>query len=101
MRNWALRCLEALVCAGALVGGAWLALRFVLPWLAPFLLAYAMAALMEPAVRLLRRLHVTRTAAAALVTLGLLALLLFLSARLLTRGYASVVRDKASLIHLD
>lgn len=90
MRNWALRCLEALVCAGALVGGAWLALRFVLPGLAPFLLAYAMAALMEPAVRLLRRLHVSRTAAAALVTLGLLALLLFLSARLLTRGFAAL-----------
>ena len=78
MRNRALRCLEWLVCAGALVGGAWLALRFVLPGLAPFLLAYLFAALMEPLVRLLRRLHISRAAASAVVTLGLLALLLFL-----------------------
>ena len=90
MRNRALRCLEWLVCAGALVGGAWLALRFVLPGLAPFLLAYLFAALMEPLVRLLRRLHISRAAASAVVTLGLLALLLFLMARLLTRGFAAL-----------
>jgi SAM-dependent methyltransferase len=72
------------------VGGAWLALRFVLPGLAPFLLAYLFAALMEPLVRLLRRLHLSRAAASAVVTLGLLALLLFLMARLLTRGFAAL-----------
>ena len=74
MRSWVLRCLEWLVGAAALVGGAWLALRFVLPGLAPFLLAYLLAALTEPAVRALERLHFSRTAAAALVTLALLAL---------------------------
>ena len=57
MQNRALRWLERLIAAAALGGGAWLALRFVLPGLAPFLLAYVLAALMEPAVRLLRRLH--------------------------------------------
>ena len=90
MRSWALRGLEWLVGAGVLVGGAWLALRFVLPGLAPFLLAWLLAALMEPAVRGLGRLHLSRTAAAALVTLALLALLLFLSARLLGRGLAAL-----------
>ena len=90
MQNRALRWLERLIAAAALAGGAWLALRFVLPGLAPFLLAYAMAALMEPAVRLLRRLHISRPAAAAVVTLGLLALLLFVSGRLLMRGFAAL-----------
>ena len=90
MRRWVLRCLEGLVCAAALVGGAWLALRFVLPGLAPFLLAYLLAALMEPAVRALLRLRFSRPAAAAVVTLALLALLLFLSGRLLTRGLAAL-----------
>lgn len=97
MRNRALRCLEVLVCAAALVGGAWLALRFVLPGLAPFLLAYALAALMEPAVRALRRLHLSRPAASAVVTLGLLGLLLFLSARLLARGFAALNAAAAEL----
>lgn len=90
MRSRVLRCLEWLVGAAVLVGGGWLALRFVLPGLAPFLLAWLLAALMEPAVRALQRLRLPRTAAAALVTLGLLALLLFLSARLLGRGLAAL-----------
>ena len=97
MQKRALRCLEALVCAGALVGGGWLLLRFVLPGLAPFLLAYLLAALMEPAVRALTRLRIRRTAAAALVTLALLALLLFLSGRLLTRGMTAL-NDLAALL---
>jgi len=41
------------VLAGALA--AWAAVRFVLPWLAPFLLAFATAALLEPAVAFLHR----------------------------------------------
>ena len=97
MRSWVLRCLEWLVGAAALVGGAWLALRFVLPGLAPFLLAYLLAALTEPAVRALERLHISRTAAAALVTLALLALLLFFSARLLGRGLAALYDLAAEL----
>lgn len=97
MRQRALRCLEWLICGGALLGGGWLLLRFVLPGLAPFLLAYALAALMEPAVRALTRLRLRRTAAAALLTLALLGLLLFLSARLLTRGAAALHELAASL----
>ena len=97
MRARALRCLELLVCAGAALGGGWLLLRFVLPGLAPFLLAYLLAALMEPAVRALGRLRLRRAAASAVVTLGLLALLLFLSARLLTRGMAALNELAVSL----
>lgn len=97
MQKRALRCLELLVCAGAVLGGGWLLLRFVLPGLAPFLLAYALAALMEPAVRALLRLRLSRPAAAAVVTLGLLALLLFLAARLLTRSVAAL-NDLASAL---
>ena len=82
MRRQARFCLELLCCAGAVLGGAWLLLRFVLPGLAPFLLAGLLALLTEPAVRALTRLRLRRTAAAAVVTLALLALLLFLSARL-------------------
>ena len=67
MKKRALRCLELLICAGAALGGGWLLLRFVLPGLAPFLLACLLAALMEPAVRALLRLRFRRTAAAAIV----------------------------------
>ncbi len=54
------------------VGGIWLLLRFVLPWLAPFLLALALAALVEPAVKLLTgRLRLPRWGASALCVLAL------------------------------
>ncbi len=61
----------------ALVGGLWLAARFLLPWLAPFLLSLAIAALMEPLVRRLVRAGWRRGAAAGLVILSALALLLW------------------------
>lgn len=97
MQKKAMRCLELLIGAAAVFGGGWLLLRFVLPGLAPFLLAYLLAALMEPAVCALQRLRFRRSAAAALVTMALLALLLFLSARLLTRGMAALNELAASL----
>ena len=39
--------LQALIYSAACVGGAWLAVRFILPWTAPFILAFAVAALLE------------------------------------------------------
>ena len=53
----------------------WIALRFLLPWLAPFLIAFALAALMEPAVGALTRRGWRRGFAAALLTLALLGVL--------------------------
>ena len=61
----------------ALVGGLWLAARFLLPWAAPFLLSFGIAALMEPLVRLLVRAGWRRGAAAGLVSLGVLGLLIW------------------------
>ena len=97
MRQRALRCLEALVVAGTALGGGWLLLRYVLPGLAPFLLAYALAALMEPAVRALTRLRLRRGLASGVVTLALLGLLFFLLTRLLGRGAAMINGMAASL----
>ena len=52
------RFLLGLLYAGLGVGALWLCMRFLLPWLAPFLIALALAALLEPGVRLLsQRLH--------------------------------------------
>lgn len=58
---------------GALgLAGMWLALRFLLPWLAPFLVGLALAALVEPAVKLLTgRPRLPRWGASALCILGL------------------------------
>ena len=70
------RFLLGLLYAGLGVGALWLCMRFLLPWLAPFLIALALAALLEPGVRLLsQRLHLPRWGASALCA-GLLSLLL-------------------------
>ena len=70
------RFLLGLLYAGLGMGALWLCMRFLLPWLAPFLIALALAALLEPGVRLLsQRLHLPRWGASALCA-GLLSLLL-------------------------
>ena len=46
------RFLLGLLYAGLGMGALWLCMRFLLPWLAPFLIALALAALLEPGVRL-------------------------------------------------
>ena len=59
----------------------WLALRYALVWLLPFLLALGFAALMEPVITLARRkLHLKRGFLAAVLTLALLALVITLGA---------------------
>lgn len=100
MRERALRCLEVLAVAATALGALWLLWRFVLPALAPFLMAYLLAALMEPAVRALMRLRLRRAPAAALTTLALLALLLLLAVRLMSRGAAALSGLAASLPEL-
>ena len=52
-------------------------MRFLLPWAAPFIVAFLLAALMEPIVFRLVRCRWKRSAAAGLVTLSLLALIVY------------------------
>lgn len=65
--------LWAALCWALVIAALWLALRFLLPWLAPFLVALGAAALMEPAVGALARHGWRRSVAAGLVTLAVLA----------------------------
>lgn len=77
-----------LYCAAA-VGALWIFVRFLLPWTAPFLVAFLLAALMEPAVRYLAGKGVRRGAAAGLLTLFLLALLVMIIVWLVSRGVSA------------
>ncbi len=75
--NKHLRLLLRLAYAALAAAGLWLAVRFLLPWLLPFLAAWGLASLLEPAVVLLTsRLRLPRRAAAALCTAALAAALL-------------------------
>ena len=58
-------------------GFLFLAGRFVLPWTAPLLTAWVLAALLEPAVSFLVRHRCKRGGAAGLCTLAVLGLLLW------------------------
>lgn len=84
------RWLTRLIVLASAVGGAWLFARFLLPWAAPFLLAFAVAALMEPPVRLLVRHGWRRSAAAGLMSLGALGLLVWGVSALAGRAIAAV-----------
>ncbi len=78
--------LQALTYSAAAVGGVWLAVRFLLPWTAPFLLAFSAAALFEPAVRALVRHGWRRSAAAGVLTVAGLSALAYLAGALTVRG---------------
>ena len=68
------------------LAGIWLALRFLLPWLAPFLVGVALAALVEPVVKLLTgRPRLPRWGASALCILGLTGAVLGAAGALLWR----------------
>lgn len=90
MRQRTLKYLTHLLYAAAGLGGAFLALHFLLPWLAPFLVSLALAALLEPAVRLLVHHGWRRRAAAAVLTLLLLAAVIWGLTELTARGLAAV-----------
>lgn len=85
-RRW----LKLLLSVGAALGCLWLTLRFLLPWCAPFLLGFGLAALIEPLVRALVRRGWPRGAASGLVDLLLLILLLRGLGALLGRGLEAV-----------
>ena len=84
------RAWRRLIYIGAALAGAWFAARFLLPWCAPFLLSFALAALIEPLVRALVRRGWPRSAAAGLVDLGLLALLVRGCGALIGRGVEAI-----------
>lgn len=72
MQQRAERWLRLALIGAAATGGLWLTARFLLPWAAPFLLSFAIAALMEPAVRFLVRHGWRRGLAAGLTSLAVL-----------------------------
>lgn len=84
-----IKCFTALLYAAAAVGSIWLAVRFLLPWAAPFLLAFALAALLEPIVRRLVRRGWRRSAAAGLLTLALLGLTVWAAAALAVKAVSA------------
>ena len=72
------------VCAAAAL--VWLSLRYLLRWAAPFLAAWALAALLEPAVAFLVRHRWRRGAAAGLCSLAAFALILWGLGALVWKG---------------
>lgn len=75
MQQKLIKHITALVYVAGTVGAIWLAARYLLPWAAPFILAYAVAALLEIPMGFLLRHGWRRSPAAALMTLAVLALL--------------------------
>ena len=80
------RLFSVLIDTAATVGALWLFVRFLFPWTAPLLLAFAVAALMEAPVRFLVRRGIKRSAAAALMTLTVLGLLIWAAVALSTKA---------------
>ena len=75
----------------AATGVGWLALRYALVWLLPFLLALGAAALLEPLIETARRrLHLRRSFTAAVLTLvlvgGVLAVLIVLAVQVVEQA---------------
>lgn len=90
MQQKAARWLNALIYTGTAVGGIWLAVRFVLPWTAPFMLAFLVAAALEMPVRLLVRHGWRRSLASALLTVAVLGAFVFLMVKLTVWGVSAV-----------
>lgn len=82
----------AVIYSAATVGGIWLAVRFLLPWTAPFLLAFSAAAFLETPVRALMRRGWRRGAAAGVLTLGLLGVLAYIAVVLTLKGAETAAR---------
>ena len=90
MERRAIRCFSFLLYMGVAVAAVWLSVRFLLPWGAPFLLAFALAALLEIPVRALVRRGWRRRPASALLSLGALSAVLLALGRLSARGFAAL-----------
>ena len=82
----------------AAVGIAWLILRFALPWFLPFIVAFVIARLMEPAVRFLtERYRLRRGFASACCTLIVFAVLIALTSLLIGRAVIELTAFVKSL----
>lgn len=90
MQQRAAKCFAALLWGGVLVGGIWLLVRFLLPWTAPFIVALAAAALMEPGVKSLCRRGLRRSVAAMMMSLAVLTLVSTLAVWLSYRGISAL-----------
>lgn len=100
MQQRAAKCFWVLIWAATAVGGIWLAVRFLLPWFAPFIVALAAAALMEPGVKKLTRRGLRRSAAAAMMSLAVLALAAILVVWLTSRGISALTEFAACIPQL-
>lgn len=78
-----------LYAAGA-VGLVWLAVRFLLPWTAPFIVAWLIAALLEMPVKNLVNKGIPRPAASVFCTLAALGVIIWLLAALIWKGFSTV-----------
>ncbi len=86
----------------AAIGIAWLVLRFALPWFLPFIVAFIIARLMEPAVRFLsERYRLRRGFASAACTLIIFAVLIALTSLIIGRAVIELtafVKDLPTLL---
>lgn len=90
MQHKALKYLTTLLYGAAAVGIIWLAARFLLPWAAPFILAYAVAALLEPPLGYLLRRGWRRAPAAGLLTMAVVGLVVWAAVGLSWRCISAV-----------
>ena len=81
--------MAVLLCAVGTGAALWLTARFLLPWAAPFLVAYCIAALLELPVRALVRRRWRRAAASGLLTLSALALVIWGAVALALKGVSA------------
>ena len=73
--------LKSFLILAAATGGFFIALKYILPWVAPFLIALALALVIEPPVRLLTaHFRFSRAAASGTLTLLFLGVFAFLAA---------------------
>lgn len=76
--------------AAAGSGIIWLILRFLIPWTAPIIVAFMIAAMLEPIIRRMIRIGWRRKYAAAALSLAVLAILSFIIVFTASRALSSV-----------
>jgi len=67
--------ISILLCTAAAVGALWLAVKFLLPWASPFILAFAAAALLEPMIKRMCLHGWRRSIASGVLSLALLGII--------------------------
>ena len=90
-----------LLYAAAALAALWLAVRYALPAISPFIAAWMVAALLQPVMRRIRGGRVRRRVAAACLVLacvGILALLCFLAASRVYRELSELAQNAADLL---